>query len=127
MTATEALTFMRAVVGNVLRARNRQFLSAAFRINFSEGQGHAFARDFFDCKGLEDIFFHGANLRGAFKSFAGTQDNEAFALALRSCSQGLADHFGTNACRITQCYSNPVLTTHGINCPPFTSMTWPVM
>jgi hypothetical protein len=34
MTATEAITFMRAVVGNVLRDRNRQFLSAAFRINF---------------------------------------------------------------------------------------------
>ena len=34
MTASEALTFMRAVVGNVLRDRNRQFLSAAFRINF---------------------------------------------------------------------------------------------
>jgi hypothetical protein len=34
MTATEAVTFMRAVVGNVLRDRNRQFLSAAFRINF---------------------------------------------------------------------------------------------
>ncbi|MEP7356880.1 MAG: hypothetical protein ABI847_06535 [Anaerolineales bacterium] len=34
MTATEAVTFMRAVVGNVLRDRNRQFLSAAFRINY---------------------------------------------------------------------------------------------
>ncbi|MBF8284821.1 MAG: hypothetical protein HW378_3736 [Anaerolineales bacterium] len=34
MTATEAITFMRAVVGNVLRDRNRQFLSAAFRINY---------------------------------------------------------------------------------------------
>lgn len=34
MTATEAIVFMRAVVGNVLRDRNRQFLSAAFRINF---------------------------------------------------------------------------------------------
>ncbi|HLF25823.1 MAG TPA: hypothetical protein VJG32_05765 [Anaerolineae bacterium] len=34
MTATEAIAFMRAVVGNVLRDRNRQFLSAAFRINF---------------------------------------------------------------------------------------------
>jgi hypothetical protein len=34
MTATEAVAFMRAVVGNVLRDRNRQFLSAAFRINF---------------------------------------------------------------------------------------------
>lgn len=34
MTATEAITFMRAVVGNVMRDRNRQFLSAAFRINF---------------------------------------------------------------------------------------------
>jgi hypothetical protein len=34
MTATEAVRFMRAVVGNVLRDRNRQFLSAAFRINF---------------------------------------------------------------------------------------------
>ena len=34
MTTTEAITFMRAVVGNVLRDRNRQFLSAAFRINF---------------------------------------------------------------------------------------------
>jgi hypothetical protein len=34
MTATEAIDFMRAVVGNVLRDRNRQFLSAAFRINF---------------------------------------------------------------------------------------------
>src|SRR5439155_12033517 len=34
MTASEAITFMRAVVGNVLRDRNRQFLSAAFRINF---------------------------------------------------------------------------------------------
>jgi hypothetical protein len=34
MTTTEAIEFMRAVVGNVLRDRNRQFLSAAFRINF---------------------------------------------------------------------------------------------
>jgi hypothetical protein len=34
MTASEAIEFMRAVVGNVLRDRNRQFLSAAFRINF---------------------------------------------------------------------------------------------
>ena len=34
MTATEAVTFMRAVVGNVLRDRSRQFLSAAFRINY---------------------------------------------------------------------------------------------
>lgn len=34
MTATEAIEFMRAVVGNVLRDKNRQFLSAAFRINF---------------------------------------------------------------------------------------------
>ncbi len=34
MTATEAIAFMRAVVGNVLRDRDRQFLSAAFRINF---------------------------------------------------------------------------------------------
>jgi hypothetical protein len=34
MTVTEAIAFMRAVVGNVLRDRDRQFLSAAFRINF---------------------------------------------------------------------------------------------
>ncbi len=34
MTATEAIDFMRAVVGNVIRDRDRQFLSAAFRINF---------------------------------------------------------------------------------------------
>jgi hypothetical protein len=34
MTTTEAIDFMRAVVGNVLRDRNRQFLSAAYRINF---------------------------------------------------------------------------------------------
>jgi hypothetical protein len=34
MTASEAINFMRAVVGNVLRDRDRQFLSAAFRINY---------------------------------------------------------------------------------------------
>lgn len=33
MTATQAIEFMRAIVGNVLRDPSRQFLSAAFRIN----------------------------------------------------------------------------------------------
>jgi ABC-type phosphate/phosphonate transport system substrate-binding protein len=33
MTATEAVTFMKAVVSNVIRDRKRQYLSAAFNIN----------------------------------------------------------------------------------------------
>lgn len=33
MTATEAIKFMRYVVGNVIRDRNRQYLAAAFNIN----------------------------------------------------------------------------------------------